>query len=170
MGNGHLFRQGLNGTEQAANPLRKAMDVALSVRNAIADRLQGGAFVISVLLFPDMEENDEVRRWAQDSRPNVVFGVDSLVQRLTELDDVQEFATVPGLPDRVGGRRPDARGAAGGQPGLLHAQGLAHGPTAQHVEIHNLVVNLHTAPGPVPFVQQATAGAEEGDADVENQD
>ena len=34
--------------------------------------------------------------------------------------------------------------------------------------IQNLVVNLYTAPGPVPFVQQATAGTDEGEADAEN--
>ena len=71
VGNGTLFRQGLNGTEQVANSLRKALDGALSISNAIKNKLQGGAFVISVLLFPDMEENDEIKRWAQGSRPNV---------------------------------------------------------------------------------------------------
>ena len=42
-----------------------------------------------------MEENDEVRRWAQDSRTNVVFGVDNLIPRLTELDDVQDIRHRP---------------------------------------------------------------------------
>ena len=134
MENGTLFRQGPSGPEQVANPLRKAMDGTLSISNAVKNKLQGGAFVISVLLFPDMEEHDEVQRWAQGgSRTNVVFGVDELIQRLTELDDVQDVRHRPsayrpsGLPHRAGGRRPDARGAAGGQPGAL-AQGLAHGP------------------------------------------
>ena len=54
--NGTLFRQGHIGPEQVANPLRKAMDGALSIRNAINDRLPSGAcYIISILLFPDME-------------------------------------------------------------------------------------------------------------------
>ena len=35
-----------------------------------------------------MEENDEIRRWGQGSRPNVIFGTDNLVSRLTELEEV----------------------------------------------------------------------------------
>ena len=41
---------------------------------------------------------------------------------------------------------------------------------AQHVVIQSLVINLYAAPGPGPFVQQAPAGADEGEADAENQD
>ena len=58
--NGTLFRQGPNGPEQVANPLPKAMDGTLSIRNAINDRLEGACYVISTLLFPDMEENPEI--------------------------------------------------------------------------------------------------------------
>ena len=126
--NGTLFRQGPIGPEQVANPLRKAMDGALSISNSIKDRLPGGAFVISVLLFPDMEVEDDIRRWAQDSRTNVMFGITDLVRRLTELEDVQHIRHPPlGPPYRAGGRGSDARGAAGGQSSRP-AQGFTHGP------------------------------------------
>ena len=151
-----------------ANPLRKAMDGALSISNAVKNKLQGGAFVISVLLFPDMEEDDEVQRWARDSRTNVVFGVDDLVQRLTELDGVQEVHHRPSsyrIEQEVAVLMPEAQPEANqaatprGLPTALHAQ---------HVEIHNLVINLYAVPGAVSFIQQATAVTEEGDADTEN--
>ena len=37
--NGTLFRQGPNGLEQVSNPLRKALDGALSISNAIKNKL-----------------------------------------------------------------------------------------------------------------------------------
>ena len=75
--NGTLFRQGPNGPEQVSNPLPKAMDGTMSIRNAINDRLPSGAcYIISILLFPDMEVEHEIQRWAQDSRTNVMFGTD----------------------------------------------------------------------------------------------
>ena len=126
--NGTLFRQGPNGPEQVANPLRKAMDGALSISNSIKDRLPGGAFVISVLLFPDMEVEDDIRRWAQDSRTNVMFGVTGLVRRLTELDDVATVRYRPPayrIEQEVAVLMPEAQPEAN-QAGP--AQGLAHGP------------------------------------------
>ena len=150
------------------NPLPRAMDETLSISNAIKDKLQGGAFVISVLLFPDMEENDEVRLWAQDSRTNVVFGVDDLVQRLTKLADVQKVHNRPSayrIEQEVAVLMPEAQPEANqacmpkGLPTALHAQ---------HVVIQSLVINLYAAPEPVPFIQQTTAVTEEGDADTEN--
>ena len=151
--NGTLFRQGPNGPEQVANPLHKAMDGALSISNAIKDKLQGRAFVVSVLLFPDMEDNNEVRRWAQDSRTNVVFGVDNLVQRLTEPDDVQNVRHRPSdyrieqeasvlMSALMHEAQPEANQAALPKdlPTALHAQ---------HVVIQSLVINLCAGPGPV---------------------
>ena len=147
--NGTLFRQGPIGPEQVANPLRKAMDGALSISNSIKDRLPGGAFVISVLLFPDMEVEDDIRRWAQDSRTNVMFGVTDLVRRLTELEDVQHIRIRPSahlIEQEVAVLMPEAR------PEVNPAAPPKDLPTAlraQHVEIHNLVINLYATLSPV---------------------
>ena len=117
-----------------------------------------------------MEENDEVRRWAQDSRTNVVFGVDNLIPRLTELDDVQDIRHRPSayrIEQEVAvlmhEAQPEANQSAMPRdlPTALHAQ---------HVVIQSLVINLYAVPGAVPFLQQATAGTEAGDTDAENQD
>ena len=167
--NGTLFRQGPIGPEQVANPLRKAMDGALSISNSIKDRLPGGAFVISVLLFPDMEVEDEIRRWAQDSRTNVMFGVTDLVRRLTEMDDVQDIRHRPTayrIEQEVAVLMPEARPEAN-RP--APPKDLPTALQAQHVEIHNLTINLYASPLSAAAVQQETqnhGGAEEGEEGV----
>ena len=163
---GTLFRQ---GPEQVPNPLRKAMDGALSISNSIKDRLPGGAFVISVLLFPDMEDNPEIRRWAQDSRTNVMFGVTDLVRRLTELEDVATVRHRPPayrIEQEVAVLMPEA------QPEANQAAPPRDLPTAlhaQHMVIQNLTINLYASPlsaAAVPQEPQNHGGAEEGEAGV----
>ena len=164
--NGTLFRQ---GPEQVPNPLRKAMDGALSISNSIKDRLPGGAFVISVLLFPDMEVEDDIRRWAQDSRTNVMFGGTDLVRRLTELDDVATVRNRPPayrIDQEVAVLMPEA------QPEANQAARPTDLPTAlhtQHVVIQNLTIILYASPLSAAAVQQETqnhGGAEEGEEGV----
>ena len=167
--NGTLFRQGPIGPEQVANPLRKAMDGALSISNSIKDRLPGGAFVISVLLFPDMEVEDDIRRWAQDSRTNVMFGVTDLFRRLTEMDDVQDIRHRPTayrIEQEVAVLMPEARPEAN-RP--APPKDLPTALQAQHVEIHNLTINLYASPLSAAAVQQEPqnhGGAEEGEEGV----
>ena len=172
--NGTLFRQGPNGPEQVVTPPPKAMDGTLSISNAIKDRLEGACYTISILLFPDMEENDEIRRWAQCSRPNVVFGVDDLVRCLAELEDVAKVHYPPPayrIEQEVAVLMPEAQPEANqsarprGLPTALHAPHVV----IENLEM-NLVINLYAGPGAVPFLQQATDVTEEGDADAENQD
>ena len=161
--NGTLFRQGPNGPEQVANPLRKAMDGALSISNAIKDRLPGGAFVISVLLFPDLEVEDDIRRWAQDSRTNVMFGITDLVRRLTELEDVQHIRIRPSahlIEQEVAVLMPEARQEV--NP-AAPPKDLPTALQAQHVEIHNLVINLYATLSPVVDPLRGPETHDEGD-------
>ena len=99
-----------------------------------------------------------------------MFGVDNLVQRLTELEDVANVRHRPSayrIEQEVAVLMPEAQPEAN-QPAL--PKDLPTALHAQHVVIQNLVINLYAAPGPGPFVQQAPAGADEGEADAENQD
>ena len=166
--NGTLFRHGPNGPEQVSNPLPKAMDGTLSIRNAINDRLEGACYIISILLFPDMEEH-EIQRWAQDSRTNVMFGTDSLVRRLTELEDVATVRYRPPayrIDQEVAVLMPEA------QPEANQAVMPRDLPTAlhaQHMVIQNLTINLYASPLSAAAVQQETqnhGGAEEGEEGV----
>ena len=101
-----------------------------------------------------------------------MFGTDSLVRRLTELEAVATVRHRPSadrIEQEVAVLMPEAQPEANqstmprGLPAALHAQ---------HVVIQSLVINLYAVPGPVPFVQhqQATAVTEDGDEDTENQD
>ena len=167
--NGTLFRHGPNGPEQVSNPLPRAMDGTLSIRNAINDQLEGACYIISILLFPDMEDNPEIRRWAQDSRTNVMFGTDSLVRRLTELEDVATVRHRPPayrIEQEVAVLMPEA------QPEANQAAMPRDLPTAlhaQHMVIQNLTINLYASPlsaAAVPQEPQNHGGAEEGEAGV----
>ena len=158
-----------NGPEQVSNPLPRAMDGTLSIRNAINDQLEGACYIISILLFPDMEDNPEIRRWAQDSRTNVMFGTDSLVRRLTELEDVATVRHRPPayrIEQEVAVLMPEA------QPEANQAAMPRDLPTAlhaQHMVIQNLTINLYASPlsaAAVPQEPQNHGGAEEGEAGV----
>ena len=166
--NGTLFRHGPNGPEQVSNPLPKAMDGTLSIRNAINDRLEGACYIISILLFPDMEEH-EIQRWAQDSRTNVMFGTDSLVRRLTELEDVATVRYRPPayrIDQEVAVLMPEAQPEAN-RP--APPKDLPTALQAQHVVIQNLTINLYAYPLSAAAVQQEPqnhGGAEEGEEGV----
>ena len=65
--NGTLFLRTPEGLVPAKNILQQALDGALSVRNALNNHLNRAFFVIAVLLFPDMEPDPEIERWANTS-------------------------------------------------------------------------------------------------------
>ena len=93
--NGTIFLHTPEGQVLAKNTLQQALDGALSVRNALNSHIKRAFFVIAVLLFPDMEPDREIERWANTSRTNVVFGTYNLVERLAALDDVQAVRFPP---------------------------------------------------------------------------
>ena len=152
--NGTLFRHTPEGRKQVPNPLRRALDGALSVRNAIASQLRSNCFVISVLLFPDMEPDAEIETWADTSRTVVMFGVDNLVERLVQLDEVRTVHQPPTA------QRIDQEAAVFTQERVTEInrvsrfQGLPTALQAQHVEIHSLTINLFGCPPLEPSVHQ----------------
>ena len=98
-----------------------------------------------------MEPDAEVEAWAEASHTNVLFGLDNLVQRLAQLDDVRSVHRPP-TAQRIqqeiavflNDAPPIAEQAANPQdcPTALHAQ---------QVTIHHLVVNLFASPGQLPL-------------------
>ena len=159
MENGTLFLHTPDGPKAVPNLLRKTMDGALSIRNAITAQLDADCFVISVLLFPDMAPNPDLIRWADTSRTNVMFGLADLVNRLAQLDDVravrfrptarriaQEVAIL--LPDQVETR-----------PAAL-PEGVPAAPTAHQVVIHVANLYLYTTQLPDLGALHAIAAAD----------
>ena len=147
--NGTLFRQGPIGPEQVANPLRKAMDGALSISNSIKDRLPGGAFVN---LRPTLPRHGSGGRYPALG-PGLPYQRHvrrhCLVRRLTELEDVQHIRIRPSahlIEQEVAVLMPEARPEANPP---APPKDLPTALRAQHVEIHNLVINLYATLSPV---------------------
>ena len=159
--NGTLFRREPDGTKQVGNLLSKALDGALSVRNAITDSLKRNSFVISVLLFPDMDPDTQIEEWSDASRTKVLFGVDHLMERLAQLDEVQTVHRPPSaqcIEQEVVVFTQEQVPEANQVPVPPELPTALH---AQHVEIHNLTINLF-APLPMgaSFRQQPDASGE----------
>ena len=159
--NGTLFLHTPEGPVPTKNILQQAMDGALSVRNALNRHLDRAFFVIAVLLFPDMEPDPEIDRWANASRTNVMFGTPNLVERLAALDDVQAVRFPPSAEQIdeevafINGRRPadNPVPAPGDGSMALTAQQVV----IQHVE----TLNLYTTQLPHLGVPQGPANGDE---------
>ena len=137
--------------EPMQDPVKLTWDAAMSIRAALWTKGRYKVYMVSVLLFPDMPEPDlEIDEWAANCRVNVLWGGHDLIQRMTEIHDVEgiysrptarhirEEAAVlmPGLAE-------DLPGAAAG--GLEAPDPSAMGLTARQVVIqHAGVVNVYT--------------------------
>ena len=155
--NGILFLRSNGELEQVANPIPRVRDAAFSVRDAVKDRLPGACYVIPVLLFPDMERSPEIEAWADGEMPNVVFGVDRLLERLARLEEAKTVRRPPNAQRiRLEANlfRPVGQGEVDADP--VSDVPAPEAPTALHaqqVTIHHLVINLCVGPGQVPLVQ-----------------
>ena len=137
--------------EPMQDPVKLAWDAAMSIRAALWTRGRYKAYMVAVLVFPDMPEPDpQIRERADNCRVNVLWGCDNLVERLMEFHDVggiyspptaryieEEVAVLtPGLAEDL------PRAAAEGPPA---ADPPAMGMTARQVVIqHADVVNVYT--------------------------
>ena len=137
--------------EPMQDPVKLAWDAAMSIRAALWTRGRYKAYMVAVLVFPDMPEPDpQIRERADNCRVNVLWGCDNLVERLMEFHDVggiyspptaryieEEVAVLtPGLAEDL------PRAAAEGPPA---ADPPAIGMTARQVVIqHAGVVNVYT--------------------------
>ena len=164
---GVLFRRTPEGPQRVDSPLPKALDAAFSVKDILSDRLGVKSFVISVLLFPDMEEDPKINIWAAATLTYVMFGLDNLVQRLTELDDVKSVRRPP-TAQRIqqeaavfltGTQSEPATGSKSFEvPAALRSQ---EGPTALHAQqiiIHKLVVHICCGSGQPHMIREAPSG------------
>ena len=164
---GILFRKSPEGPQRVDNPLPKAMDAAFSVRDTISEKLRYKSFVISALLFPDMEEDPKINIWAAASLTYVMFGLDNLVQRLTELDDVTTVRRPP-TAQRIQqeaalfltGTQSEAETAPTPleAPAALRAQEAPTALHAQHITIHKLVLNICCGSGQPHIIREAPSG------------
>ena len=152
---GNLFRITPEGPQSVPDLRTKTMHAAMSVRNAIPGQLDDDIFVIPVLLFPDMEEDPDILRWAHNHRTNIMLGGADLPNRLGRLDDVRTVRRPP-TTQRIEQEVAVLTGEHHAARPAPAAQDFPAALQAQHVEIHNLVVNIYVTPAE-PFSQPSAA-------------
>ena len=137
----------------------------MSLREEIVEALDdNNAFIISVLLFPDMEPDPAIAAMAAREHAHVIWGADNIFERLEEIaartpvyfppnaaDIRQEVAAVTGDQILYRGQDPDHGEEQPPLPGhpeipVVPQLGIAAGSvTIQHVD----TVIIQPAPGPV---------------------
>ena len=75
------------GWQRKPSPVDPTWDSAMAMREAIERHLGRGAYVIAVLLFPDMESDPVIHQRALEQNVEVLFGGEDIVGRLLELAD-----------------------------------------------------------------------------------
>ena len=76
-------------------PLKQTWDAAISIRDAVKDRLHRKIFILPVLLFPDMEPDSAIEEWTANDRVRVLWGSEDLVNRLIQLAQSQRVDYPP---------------------------------------------------------------------------
>ena len=91
---GQWFRHQPDGASSPIdNPLEKAWQSAKSVRTEIKRELELSTYVIAVVWFPDMDEDEDIMDEAGGRSVRLFFGQVDLPQRLVNLPKEDEFQT-----------------------------------------------------------------------------
>ena len=88
-----------NGPQRKKCPLTKAWNVTMSLHDELVDVLDHEAFFIAVLVFPDMEPDQDIIDRAERSNVHVLWGTDGLVERLEHIADAREVYKPPDAKD-----------------------------------------------------------------------
>ena len=78
-------REKADGWEPAPNLLTQVRDASMQMRDALGEHLDHPPFILPILLFPDMEPDRGIEARATRAGVHTLFGVDQLVERLTEI-------------------------------------------------------------------------------------
>ena len=104
-GGRYMLRQGkwhlmtANGSAKKDSPVRKTFDATMSLHDDIVDTLGQEAFFIAVLVFPDMEPDQDIAANASRNNVHVIWGVDGLVDKLQEIAAETEVYNPPDEED-----------------------------------------------------------------------
>ena len=125
------------------NPLETAWQSAKAVRMELKEQLELGCYVISVVVFTDMEPDAAILEAAQGRSVRVLWGTNDLVERLANLPEERELQSH--LCDRyivqetaVLRRQPEPAAPAPEQAPLEMGDGQL---VIQHVDVVNVYVN-----------------------------
>ena len=128
------------------NPLETAWQSATAVRTELKEQLELGCYVISMVVFTDMEPDAAILEAAQGRSVRVLWGANGLVERLANLPEERELQSH--LCDRyivqemaVLRRQPERAGPAPEQAPLEVGDGHL---VIQHVDVVNVYVSAGT--------------------------
>ena len=79
--------------------MRKAWDATMSLHDELVDVLDHEAFFIAVLVFPDMEPDQDIIDRAERSNVHVLWGTDGLMDRLEQIAAAREVYNPPDAKD-----------------------------------------------------------------------
>ena len=89
-----------NGPQKKKCLLTKAWNATMSLHDELVGVLDHEAFFIAVLVFPDMEpDQDIIARAKRSSKVHVLWGVDGLMDRLTQIAVAREVYNPPDEED-----------------------------------------------------------------------
>ena len=89
-----------DGPQEKDSPLRKTWDATMSLHDELVGVLDHQAFFIAVLVFPDMEPDQAIIAKAKrSSKVHVLWGVDGLMERLTQIAAAREVFNPPDAED-----------------------------------------------------------------------
>ena len=84
-----------NGPQKKKCPLRKTWNATMSLHDELVDIVDHEAFFIAVLVFPDMEPDQDIIDRAERSNVHVLWGTDGLVDRLKHIAAAREVYNPP---------------------------------------------------------------------------
>ena len=88
------------GPQEKDSPLRKTWSATMSLHDELVGVLDHQAFFIAVLVFPDMEpDQDIIAKAKRSSKVHVLWGVDGLMDRLTQIAAAREVFNPPDEED-----------------------------------------------------------------------
>ena len=148
---GRWLLHSINGPEAVDSPVLQARDSAMSFRDAVKEALGRKVFVCAVLIFTDMDPDQDIIQQAARHKVHPIFGTGELEDRLLAIAGSQEIFMpptgshiqeeaelfIPGVryPVRTEVRRTERRAAPSADMDIL----------ARHVVIQSAgVVNIYT--------------------------
>ena len=141
---GRWYRYQANDVQTPVdNPLETSWQAAKSVRMALRRELDLNTYVIAVVWFPDMEEDEDILEESEGRSVHLTFGQIDLVQRLLNVpreDELQSQLSGRYIKREVAALQPDpaAAEAAPDHPSLDMGDGRL---VIQHVDVVNVYVN-----------------------------
>ena len=155
---GQWMLHGVGGPKEVDSPVIQARDAAIGLRQAIRENLGRSVYVYATLGFTDMEPDNHILGEARLQKVHVVWGGESLSDRLIEISESQKIYAPPTAADIQEEARLFVPGLEYQEVSTLSAQMEM---VVRHVTIQNVrTLNIYTTGGTVETEEHTPAGRE----------